>query len=551
MRSSTITLQGVLLEMTHKHTYQLVKGVCRSSPHKQESTSKDKSPVKKNKRVATVQTLKTSRLFMEQCIYITVMMDLSRILARYTLYPRLKDIVDIQHIQCGGWVEILHCVRDKTAPNYDVNEYLVRISKAISLDPSDVTSIRGATKTRDKRSGEEIRISLFTIAYSNALALMNDALKECPRKAKLLEGGYFIGTASTNTRTPINGMIFQPPSSDLSSELDELIDSEGCMTTFGALNTTMTAIADDKLFVLNPQVLFNVIFEHNDEQDETTNGNKISHAVQQLAEVKYDLGLFNEEKEQGTGKKRKSSGIKKTKHEKAIDAIEMMSTGETVLHFLYKKLEEKTKNTQDKTDELLRAVTRAAEIYLEQDKEEAELYLRSEFVAGEEGVTNATPKSRRKKKARDNSGTSRKSNTRRIDLVDTSSESSDTDNVDVKENNMSPIELVRADIGAMSHQDEVKMSCKKVGEEDTIFITMNNVSFYYNMNARKARRSINTSHAKIWTNLHTDGKWYKAGWRKVSTEGKEKITIKRKNGTVASSSSSVGNENQNDGELLN
>ena len=551
MRSSTITLQGVLLEMTHKHTYLLVKGVCRSSPHKQESTSKAKSPVKKKTGAATVQTLKTSRTFMEQCIYITVTMDLSRILARYTLYPRLKDIVDIQHIQCGGWVEILHCVRDKTAPNDDVNEYLVRISKAISLDPSDVTSIRGATKTRDKRSGEEIRISLFTIAYSNALALMNDALKECPRKAKLLEGGYFIGTASTNTRTPINGMIFQPPSSDLSSELDELIDSEGCMTTFGALNTTMTAIADDKLFVLNPQVLFNVIFEHNDEQDETTNGNKISHAVQQLAEVKYDLGLFNEEKEQGTGKKRKSSGIKKTKHEKAIDAIEMMSTGETVLHFLYKKLEEKTKNTQDKTDELLRAVTRAAEIYQGQEKEEAEHYLKGEFVAEEEGVTNATPKSRRKKKARDNSGTSRKSISRRVDLVDTSSESSDTDNVDVKENNMSPIELVRADIGTMSQQDEVKMSCEKVGEEDTIFITMNNVSFYYNMNARKARRFHNTSHAKIWTNLHTDGKWYKAGWRKDSTEGKEKITIKRKNGTVASSSSSVGSAHKSDGELLN
>ena len=507
--------------------------------------------MKKKTGAATVQTLKTSRTFMEQCIYITVMMDLSRILARYTLYPRLKDTVDIQHIHCRGWVEILHCVRDKTAPNRHVNEYLVRISKAISLDPSDVTSIRGATKTRDKRSGEEIRISLFTIAYSNALALMNDALKECPRKAKLLEGGYFIGTASTNTRTPINGMIFQPPSSEFSLELDELIDSEGCMTTFGALNTTMTAIVDDKLFVLNPQVLFNVIFEHNDEQDETTNGNKISHAVQQLAEVKYDLGLFNEEKEQGTGKKRKSSGIKKTKHEKAIDAIEMMSTGETVLHFLYKKLEEKTKNTQDKTDELLRAVTRAAEIYQGQEKEEAELYLKSEFVAEEEGVTNATPKSRRKKKARDNSGTSRKSNTRRVDLVDTSSESSDTDNVDVKENNMSPIELVRADIGAMSHQDEVKMSCEKVGEEDTIFITMNNVSFYYNMNARKARRSSNTSHAKIWTNLHTDGKWYKAGWRKVSTEEEEKIIIKRENGTIASSTSSVGNENELDGEMLN
>ena len=551
MRSSTITFQGVLLEMTHKHTYILVKGVCRSSPHKQESTTKANSPVKKKTGAATVQTLKTSRLFMEQCIYITVMMDLSRILARYTLYPRLKDIVDIQHIQCGGWVKILHCVRDKTAPNDDVNDYLVRISKAISLDPSDVTSIRGATKTRDKRSGEEIRISLFTIAYSNALALMNDALKECPRKAKLLEGGYFIGTASTNTRTPINGMIFEPPSSDLSSELDELIDSEGCMTTFGALNTTMTAIADDKLFVLNPQVLFNVIFEHNDEQDETTNGNKISHAVQQLAEVKYDLGLFNEEKEQGTGKKRKSSGIKKTKHEKAIDAIEMMSTGETVLHFLYKKLEEKTKNTQDKTDELLRAVTRAAEIYQGQEKEEAEHYLKGEFVAEEEGVTNATPKSRRKKKARDNSGTSRKSISRRVDLVDTNSESSDTDNVDVKENNMSPIELVRADIGTMSQQDEVKMSCEQVGEEDTIFITMNNVSFYYNMNARKARRSFNTSHAKIWTNLHTDGKWYKAGWRKVSTEEEEKITIKRKNGTVASSSSSVGSAHKLDGELLN
>ncbi len=551
MRSSTITFQGVLLEMTHKHTYILGKGVCRSSPYKQDTTAKANSPVKKNTRVATVQTLKTSRTFMEQCIYITVTMDLSRILARYTLYPRLKDIVDIQHIQCGGWVEILNCVRDKTAPNWHVNEYLVRISKAISLDPSDVTSIKGATKTRDKRSGEEIRISLFTIAYSNALALMNDALKECPRKAKLLEGGNFIGTASTNTRTPINGMIFEPPSSDLSSELDELIDSEGCMTTFSALNTMMTAIADDKLFILNPQVLFNVIFEHNDELDETTNGNKITHAVQQLAEVKYDLGLFNEEKEQGTGKKRKSSGTKKTKHEKAIDAIEMMSTGETVLHFLYKKLEEKTKNTQDKTDELLRAVTRAAEIYQGQEKEEAEHYLKGEFVAEEEGVTDATPKSRRKKKARDNSETSRKSTSRREELVDTSSESSDTDNVDVKENNLSPIELVRADIGTMSHQDEVKMICLRVGEEDTIIISMNKVSFYYNMNARKARRFHDTSHAKIWTNLHTDGKWYKAGWRKDSTEGKEKITIKRKNGTVASSSSSVGSTHKSDGELLN
>ena len=112
MRSSTITFQGVLLEMTHKHAYLLGKGVCRSSPHKQESTAKANSPVKKKTGAATVQTLKTSRTFMEQCIYITVTMDLSRILARYTLYPRLKDIVDIQHIQCGGWVKILHCIRD-------------------------------------------------------------------------------------------------------------------------------------------------------------------------------------------------------------------------------------------------------------------------------------------------------------------------------------------------------------------------------------------------------------------------------------------------------
>ena len=114
-------------------------------------------------------------------------------------------------------------------------------------------------------------------------------------------------------------------------------------------------------------------------------------------------------------------------------------------------MEEKTKNTQDKTDELLRAVTRAAEIYQGQEKEEAEHYLKGEFVAEEEGVTDATPKSRRKKKARDNSETSRKSTSRREELVDTSSESSDTDNVDVKENNLSPIELVKADIGAMSH----------------------------------------------------------------------------------------------------
>ena len=116
---------------------------------------------------------------------------------------------------------------------------------------------------------------------------------------------------------------------------------------------------------------------------------------------------------------------------------------------------------------------------------------------------------------------------------------------------MSPIELVKADICTMSHQDEVKMRCEKVGEEETIFITMKDVSFYYNMNAKKARRSFNTSHSKIWTNLHTDGKWYKAGWRKASTEEEEKIIIKRENETVAGIYSSEDDENEFDGEMLN
>ena len=135
-------------------------------------------------------------------------------------------------------------------------------------------------------------------------------------------------------------------------------------------------------------------------------------------------------------------------------------------------------------------------------------------------------------------------------LKDTSSDSSDADMALVKENNTSPIDLVKADIRAMPHVDKVKMICVKVGEEDTISITMKDVSFYYTLNAVKGKRLHYISHSKIWTNLQTNGKWYKVGWRKVSTQVDEKIVIKQENGTVASRSSSEDNEEQDDGEPL-
>ena len=130
-----------------------------------------------------------------------------------------------------------------------------------------------------------------------------------------------------------------------------------------------------------------------------------------------------------------------------------------------------------------------------------------------------------KKKARKRSKTPTKLNMG-TELELSSSDDAEKDIVSVDEDNTSPAQLVEADIHVMPQKDAVKMRSEKTGKEETIYITMKNMSLYHHLNAGKARRLNTTLHSKIWTNLQTNGKWYKAGWRKVSSQVDEKIVMK-------------------------
>ena len=517
--------EGVLLEMTHKQAFEMAKGVAKGSTFRVETTrAKGNTPTKGS-------TLKTSIYFFEQCIFISVIMDLNRILARHTLYPQFQAVEDFRDLECDGHVRILNAISGgaqagKESNMRPIHNFLDRIVKAIGLNASDPSTIV-SSKKNDRRTLSEIEVSMFTITYSNALALVLEALKKCQGKIPMLRGGKFVGISSARKTDPLNGITFE---TDVDTEevVTRLLDDSGFVTSFGALNPRMLVTTEKQPFIFNPQVVFGILCKEfrpvqKTVADQSENDQALYTALRDVAneDNEYNLGWFNikQERKDGTGESKSTQ--KMSPHERNMEAIGKLTDSGNILRYMNSLLVDGKRFTDNHKEEQRACMTRLVEITQKLGKDKAEEYIMEPCTLNEEKPPSSHDKSKKKKRRQT---TSNKENSKKAKLGRALFMDGEKDNEEEMEwedgsstsnsdDNKSPIEQIKEDVKNMPRKDNVHARQRDTNKTfERMILTMNKIEIYPTMTPRKAKQQADTAHAMIWKNLQEGGRWSQQGW---------------------------------------
>lgn len=388
-RLSFLLNKGILLGACELFSREVGKVISSSSSISQEKNA-----------------IKTPKKFVALCVFLENIHDITRMLAKHSLYPQPK-LEQQEMVKSEGLKQLIKCLNNTSliaVPDV-VKVYLLKVGVSSKIN-IDGYKAMNRIAIKEGRSLLELRKTVFILIYTHAVAMAIEVLKSKTNKDKFVKGGQFEGLQTKPIDAPNHSITFAPALCNDKTLVDE---ESHKMVKLEALKLEMTHNNGKKTSPLNPQVIAAIYLQDiSDDKrktcDLTQNDKELNSAQEAVKRARTNIDNFGIKKEHAEGETVSPTRSKpKNKWTKMTEKVTDAKTVIEIMHRCHEQLTDGTKNSKEKTLFLTTCFEAAIKLETNWSSNKVVNYLQTNIDVGkDDDEVRSTPKKRKRQRQQNN-----------------------------------------------------------------------------------------------------------------------------------------------------